>query len=184
MRRCSHCTERWQHRFGSVYLSVSVSVWLWVSGSVNAPFSSLNPVRCSDLAMFCFQDSFFYSLVYDPQQKTLLADKGEIRVGSKFQAQVNNFPKLKEGKFCFHGSTAFICTVRPVRRTLLLNGINLCTSNLVSHVVLKDILRFFCSAYRGFVKDFDQLVKWTSNFWNPLVHTEIHSSTILINKTA
>ncbi len=45
-----------------------------------------------------FQDSFFYSLVYDPQQKTLLADKGEIRVGSKFQAQVQHFPKLKEGK--------------------------------------------------------------------------------------
>ena len=37
---------------------------------------------------------------------------------------------------------------------------------------------------RGFVKDFDQLVKWTSDFWNPLVHTEIHLSTILINKTS
>lgn len=34
------------------------------------------------------EDTFFYSLVYDPQQKTLLADKGEIRVGSKFQAEV------------------------------------------------------------------------------------------------
>ncbi|CAH1791222.1 unnamed protein product [Owenia fusiformis] len=33
-------------------------------------------------------DTFFYSLVYDPQQKTLLADKGEIRVGSKFQAEI------------------------------------------------------------------------------------------------
>ncbi|KAL8589761.1 hypothetical protein ACOMHN_027269 [Nucella lapillus] len=32
------------------------------------------------------EDTFFYSLVYDPQQRTLLADKGEIRVGSKFQA--------------------------------------------------------------------------------------------------
>jgi len=40
-------------------------------------------------------DAFFYSLVYDPQQKTLLADKGEIRVGSKFQAEVT--PKLGEG---------------------------------------------------------------------------------------
>ena len=37
---------------------------------------------------------------------------------------------------------------------------------------------------RGFAKDFDPLVKWTSDFWNPLVHTEIHSSTILINETA
>uniref|UniRef100_A0A8C9TZJ2 Metastasis associated 1 n=1 Tax=Scleropages formosus TaxID=113540 RepID=A0A8C9TZJ2_SCLFO len=34
------------------------------------------------------EDSFFYSLVYDPQQRTLLADKGEIRVGSKYQAEV------------------------------------------------------------------------------------------------
>ncbi|XP_074662716.1 metastasis-associated protein MTA3-like isoform X3 [Tubulanus polymorphus] len=33
------------------------------------------------------EDTFFYSLVYDPQQKTLLADKGEIRVGSKFQVE-------------------------------------------------------------------------------------------------
>ena len=30
---------------------------------------------------------------------------------------------------------------------------------------------------RPFVKDFEALVKWTSNFWNPLVHREIYSST-------
>ncbi|XP_005093442.1 metastasis-associated protein MTA3 isoform X2 [Aplysia californica] len=41
-------------------------------------------------------DTFFYSLVYDPQQKTLLADKGEIRVGSKYQAEM--IPKLSEGE--------------------------------------------------------------------------------------
>ncbi|OQR74889.1 metastasis-associated protein MTA1-like [Tropilaelaps mercedesae] len=34
-------------------------------------------------------DAFFYSLVYDPGQKTLLADKGEIRVGSKYQAEIS-----------------------------------------------------------------------------------------------
>lgn len=33
-----------------------------------------------------FQDAFFYSLVYDPTAKTLLADKGEIRIGDKYQA--------------------------------------------------------------------------------------------------
>jgi metastasis-associated protein MTA len=38
------------------------------------------------------EDTFFYSLVYDPQQKTLLADKGEIRVGPKYQAE--NIPKI------------------------------------------------------------------------------------------
>ncbi|KAJ8880799.1 hypothetical protein PR048_017270 [Dryococelus australis] len=31
-------------------------------------------------------DSFFYCLVFDPTHKTLLADKGEIRVGSRYQA--------------------------------------------------------------------------------------------------
>uniref|UniRef100_A0A8C7LFS4 Metastasis associated 1 n=1 Tax=Oncorhynchus kisutch TaxID=8019 RepID=A0A8C7LFS4_ONCKI len=42
------------------------------------------------------EDAFFYSLVYDPQQKTLLADKGEIRVGNKYQADITDF--LKEGE--------------------------------------------------------------------------------------
>ncbi|CAG5127052.1 unnamed protein product, partial [Candidula unifasciata] len=38
------------------------------------------------------EDTFFYSLVYDPQQKTLLADKGEIRIGPKYQAEM--IPKV------------------------------------------------------------------------------------------
>lgn len=42
------------------------------------------------------EDTFFYSLVYDPSQKTLLADKGEIRVGSRFQADITD--KLNEGE--------------------------------------------------------------------------------------
>ncbi|KAB0398846.1 hypothetical protein E2I00_006040 [Balaenoptera physalus] len=41
-------------------------------------------------------DFFFYSLVYDPQQKTLLADKGEIRVGNRYQADITDL--LKEGE--------------------------------------------------------------------------------------
>lgn len=45
--------------------------------------------------LFFFQDFFFYSLVYDPQQKTLLADKGEIRVGNRYQADVTDL--LEEG---------------------------------------------------------------------------------------
>uniref|UniRef100_A0A5S6R580 Metastasis-associated protein MTA3 n=1 Tax=Trichuris muris TaxID=70415 RepID=A0A5S6R580_TRIMR len=32
------------------------------------------------------EDAFFYSLIYDPNQKTLVADKGEIRVGENYQA--------------------------------------------------------------------------------------------------
>ncbi|KAM3859383.1 metastasis-associated protein MTA3 isoform 2-T2 [Diretmus argenteus] len=42
------------------------------------------------------EDTFFYSLVYDPTQKTLLADKGEIRVGPRFQADVPDM--LQEGE--------------------------------------------------------------------------------------
>ena len=36
-------------------------------------------------------DAFFYALVFDPHQKTLLADRGDIRIGSGYQAVV---PKL------------------------------------------------------------------------------------------
>ncbi|KAK1339519.1 hypothetical protein QTO34_020202 [Cnephaeus nilssonii] len=53
------------------------------------------PGRCSP-AGAVFQDFFFYSLVYDPQQKTLLADRGEIRVGSRYQADVTDL--LREGE--------------------------------------------------------------------------------------
>ncbi|CAH2249746.1 jg6069 [Pararge aegeria aegeria] len=38
-------------------------------------------------------DAFFYCLVFDPSQKTLLADKGEIRVGSRYQTEVTNLLK-------------------------------------------------------------------------------------------
>ncbi|XP_061389032.1 metastasis-associated protein MTA3 isoform X1 [Musca vetustissima] len=39
-------------------------------------------------------DTFFYCLVFDPTQKTLLADKGEIRVGSRYQSEIP--AKLKD----------------------------------------------------------------------------------------
>uniref|UniRef100_A0A674H9H1 Metastasis associated 1 family member 2 n=1 Tax=Taeniopygia guttata TaxID=59729 RepID=A0A674H9H1_TAEGU len=41
------------------------------------------------------EDCFFYSLVFDPVQKTLLADQGEIRVGCKYQAEIPE--RLAEG---------------------------------------------------------------------------------------
>ncbi|CAG9859444.1 unnamed protein product [Phyllotreta striolata] len=41
-------------------------------------------------------DMFFYCLVFDPTQKTLLADKGEIRVGSRYQCDVPPM-LMKEG---------------------------------------------------------------------------------------
>jgi metastasis-associated protein MTA len=43
-----------------------------------------------------FQDTFFYCLVFDPTQKTLLADKGEIRVGSKYQTELQALLKENE----------------------------------------------------------------------------------------
>nr|XP_023017948.1 metastasis-associated protein MTA3 [Leptinotarsa decemlineata] len=41
-------------------------------------------------------DMFFYCLVFDPTQKTLLADKGEIRVGSRYQCDVP--PMLRDSE--------------------------------------------------------------------------------------
>lgn len=51
----------------------------------------------SSCGSFCiFQDTFFYCLVFDPTQKTLLADKGEIRVGSRYQTELQSL--LKDGE--------------------------------------------------------------------------------------
>ncbi|XP_023699247.1 metastasis-associated protein MTA2-like [Paramormyrops kingsleyae] len=41
------------------------------------------------------EDCFYYSLVFDPMEKTLLADQGEIRVGLRYQAEIPD--KLAEG---------------------------------------------------------------------------------------
>lgn len=57
----------------------------------------------SIMCNFVLQDCFFYSLVFDPVQKTLLADQGEIRVGSKYQAEIPD--KLAEGQKVFNVST-------------------------------------------------------------------------------
>lgn len=38
------------------------------------------------------EDHYFYTLVYDPQQKTITADRGEIRVGQRYQAEVQPAP--------------------------------------------------------------------------------------------
>jgi len=34
------------------------------------------------------ENAFFYALVYDPHQKTLLADRGNIRIGGEYQASI------------------------------------------------------------------------------------------------
>ena len=56
-------------------------------------------------------DWFYYLLVYDPQQKTLLADRGEIGVGDEYQAdRVGDNPPV-ERKYC-------IVDVRNKKRTI------------------------------------------------------------------
>ncbi|XP_054978752.1 metastasis-associated protein MTA3 isoform X1 [Sorex araneus] len=50
----------------------------------------------SVLAYLDREDAFFYSLVYDPSVKTLLADKGEVRVGPRYQADIPEM--LSEGE--------------------------------------------------------------------------------------
>ncbi|EHB09508.1 Metastasis-associated protein MTA3 [Heterocephalus glaber] len=47
----------------------------------------LNETECV-LSYLEKEDTFFYSLVYDPSVKTLLADKGEIRGGPRYQADI------------------------------------------------------------------------------------------------
>uniref|UniRef100_A0A8R1DQR5 Uncharacterized protein n=1 Tax=Caenorhabditis japonica TaxID=281687 RepID=A0A8R1DQR5_CAEJA len=45
---------------------------------------------CEDAEIYLpHEDTFFHSLVYDPTAQTLLADKGAIRVGEKYQAEVD-----------------------------------------------------------------------------------------------
>ncbi|KAL3084197.1 hypothetical protein niasHT_039323 [Heterodera trifolii] len=47
----------------------------------------LNEVETCDMYLDQ-EDSFFYSLVYDPTNQTLLADKGRIEIGERYQAQI------------------------------------------------------------------------------------------------
>lgn len=58
------------------------------------------------------QDCFFYSLVFDPVQKTLLADQGEIRVGCKYQAEIPD--RLAEGVGKGGGGAALCWEVRAL----------------------------------------------------------------------
>ena len=40
------------------------------------------------LNFFYSKDSFYYHLTYDPYQKSIVADKGEIRVGQRYQTEI------------------------------------------------------------------------------------------------
>ena len=47
------------------------------------------------------EDTFYYSMVYDPNQKTLLVDKGEIRTGPDYQAEIPPYIDPGEKIFFF-----------------------------------------------------------------------------------
>ncbi len=57
--------------------------------------SNLSKFLSAAFALFLSQDTFFYSLVYDPTQKTLLADKGRFVLVHAFKADVPEM--LQEG---------------------------------------------------------------------------------------
>ena len=54
------------------------------------------PVFCN--CLFFSKDTFYYSLIYDPQARTLQPDKNSIRIGDKYQAQVPPGLAEKESK--------------------------------------------------------------------------------------
>lgn len=57
--------------------------------------------------LFPLQDWFQYFLVYDPQQKTLVADRGEMGIGTAYQAQV---PKTAQKGTCMvYPCCSFVC---------------------------------------------------------------------------
>lgn len=59
------------------------------------------------------QDVFYYSLVYDATQKTLLADKGEIRVGEKYQCPVSKNVLTEDERTKDRADTLDTCVFRP-----------------------------------------------------------------------
>ncbi|CAJ0961037.1 unnamed protein product, partial [Mesorhabditis belari] len=64
----------------------------WIRG--RCMVTLLNEVE--DLDCYQKDDCFFYSLVYDAANLTLLADKGTIRVGNKYQAEIPENVKEEE----------------------------------------------------------------------------------------
>jgi len=63
----------------------------------------------------CEKDVFFYSLVYDNQQKSLIADHGEIRVGLRYQVEI--IPdKLESGTY-IHVRASYLYFSSWIHRT-------------------------------------------------------------------
>ncbi|KAH9380482.1 hypothetical protein HPB48_008816 [Haemaphysalis longicornis] len=78
--------ERHQLRHRELFLSRQVETLPATHIRGKCSVTLLNETE-SLLAYLNKEDAFFYALVYDPQQRSLLADRGEIRVGQRYQAE-------------------------------------------------------------------------------------------------
>lgn len=68
------------------------------------------------------EDTFFYSMVYDPNQKTLLVDKGEIRIGTDYQAEVPSYISPGSAILCislFPSGACWLLTLQSPVKTHL-----------------------------------------------------------------
>jgi len=88
MCSCSHNDVGWRNREVGMCAVCSNCPVYFISAS------SLMHLFCC----VCAKDVFFYSLVYDSQQKSLIADHGEIRVGQRYQVDV--IPDKLESRTC------------------------------------------------------------------------------------
>lgn len=89
--------ERHQLRHRELFLSRQVETLPATHIRGKCSVTLLNETE-SLLAYLNKEDAFFYALVYDPQQRSLLADRGEIRVGQRYQAEVPPWTGLPEEK--------------------------------------------------------------------------------------
>ena len=80
-------SERAQMKMREVYLSRQVETLpaTLIRGKCSVTLLSEVETPQSYLSR---DDAFFYALVYDPHAKTIVADRGEIRIGSSYQATV------------------------------------------------------------------------------------------------
>ena len=79
------------------------------------------------------EDTFYYSMVYDPNQKTLLVDKGEIRTGPDYQAEIPPYiDPGKEGSSLGYGLACSVWRTYNYRCEYVCEKVYNCVSKCVS----------------------------------------------------
>jgi len=71
------------------------------------------------------QDWFHYFLVYDPQQKTLVADRGEMGIGTAYQAQVPKTARKGRGHSTKH--SICLCNTCSFQLAFFRNLLQICS---------------------------------------------------------